>query len=197
MKIGWDSEEAGRAGPRRLRGVGQAGMTLFEMMIAMVMMVMVTSILYSVLNVGIKFSSKGEARIMADEQERSFLDLLHRQVQGAWYSLGEHRVMINSADEQLVMVTSQPLLNRTDGLVVAIYSYDDRDGTVYYTEKRDFYNETYYEDYQVDLDDMIVLLKNRKDFTMSFEDLTGTFEVTLEGRSHEFIPRSWRHNEDD
>ena len=45
----------------RLRS--RQGVTLFELLVAMTLLVMVTAMLYSVLNVGIKFSDKGEITV--------------------------------------------------------------------------------------------------------------------------------------
>jgi len=47
------------------RSSNQAGFTLFELIIAMLLVTMVSVMIYSILNVGIKFSDKGDKKILA------------------------------------------------------------------------------------------------------------------------------------
>jgi prepilin-type N-terminal cleavage/methylation domain-containing protein len=172
------------------------GVTLFELLVAMVLLVMVTSMLYSVLNVGIKFSDKGEKRIGIIEQERSLLDLLHKQVHGVWYNRQQRKLMITGDGETLKLVTSSPLIEHQAGLVLAIYRYDRHDKILYYTEKVDFYNPDYDEDYEPSLREMTILVPDIEDIDLEFDEDEGLVKVSFLGLEHELVPRCWLPEED-
>ena len=178
----------------RLRS--RQGVTLFELLVAMLLLVMVTSMLYSVLNAGIKFSDKGENRIGLIEQERSLLDILHKQVHGAWYDPRQRKVSIIGDRDTLKMVTSAPLIEHQAGLVLAIYRYDRNDQALYYTEKVDFYNPDYDEDYEPALRDMTVLVHDLEDIDLDFDDEDGLVKISYLGLEHELVPRCWISEDD-
>lgn len=90
------------------------GITLFELLIAVVLLGMVSTMIYSVLNVGIAFSAKGGSRLESLAREKNLLGLLRRQVNGAWYDLRFGRAEISGGDGVLRIVTRQPLLHRGD-----------------------------------------------------------------------------------
>ena len=172
------------------------GVTLFELLVAMVLMVIVSSMLYSVLDVGIKFSGKGENRMAVIEVERSLLDLLHRQIHGARYDTKQKKMTISTDDETMKMVTGSPLIERKAGLVLAIYSYDRHDQALYYTEKIDFYNPDYDEDYEPPLAEMIVLVHDVDELDFDYDKEEGVVKVSYLGLEHEFVPRCWQSKED-
>lgn len=175
----------------------QKGVTLIELLVAMLMLVMVTSMLYSVLNVGIKFSRKGEGRLAALEVERSFLELLHRQVHGVWFNergwYGDRnkKVMLTVERDMLKMVTTAPLVERSPGLVLAVYWYDAGERTLYYTEKLDFFNIDYGDNYFPADEEMVVLLRDLDDPDWQFDESEGLLTVTYRGASYEMWPRVW------
>lgn len=172
------------------------GVTLFELLVAMVLLVMVSSMLYSVLNVGIKFSGKGENRISSIEVERSLLDLLHRQIHGARYDTRQKKMTIRTDDKTMKMVTGSPLIERQAGLVLAIYRYDRHDRILYYTEKVDFYNSDYDADYEPPLAEMTVLVREVDELGFDYDDEGGLVKVSYLGLEHEFVPRCWQSEGD-
>lgn len=173
----------------------QRGVTLFELLVAMLMLVMVSAMLYSVLNVGVNFSAKGESRIQIVEQERAFLDLLRRQVHGIRYDTKQKKLQIFAAGNLLKMVTSTSILARDAGLVLAIYVNDAENEILYYTEKVDFYNIDYQDDFQPSLEEMTVLMKDVVGLEMQYGE-DGTLKVTYAGREHELFPRCWQAEEE-
>lgn len=178
-------------GGMRLAG-SQRGVTLVELMVAMLLLVMVTSMLYSVLNVGIKFSQKGEARLAVIERERSFLNLLHRQIHGVWYDKPRKKLMIDVQGNLLKMVTTAPLIERHAGLVMAVYLYDSGDRVIYYTEKLDYYNDDYNDSYSPSPEEMVVLLSDVDEIGWQYDQAEGEVAVSYLGQNFEILPRSWR-----
>lgn len=174
----------------------QQGVTLFELLVAMMMLALVSVMLYSVLNASINFSAKGENRIQIIEQERSFLDLLRRQVHGIRYDRKQKKIQIFAEGNLLKMVTSTSIIERDAGVVLAIYVNDSEEGILYYTEKVDFYNADYEEDYQPSLDEMTVLMKDVEGLEMQYAAEDGTLKVTYAGREHELFPRCWQGEEE-
>ena len=169
--------------------VSQRGVTLFELMVAVLMLGLVSTMIYSVLNVGITFADKGERQIVAIEQEQGFLDLLHRQINSAWYDSKLKKIRVVAEDDTLKIFTRQPLLYRATGLVLAIYRFDPGEQTVYYTEKRDFYNIDYTDDYIPDFEDMYFLLNTKFPLEWSHDEETGSLFLTYGEKEYEFIPK--------
>jgi len=169
----------------------QAGFTLFELMIAMLLVTMVSVMIYSILNVGIKFSEKGEGKIVSMARKHGLLGLLQRQVQSAVYSEKERKLLIYANGDLFKIVTRSPFIYRGVGVVLAMYRYDEGSQTIYYQEKRDYYNIDYGEDYMPDFADMVVLAENEPSFGLTYDEAMGP-EVTLNyrGREEIFIPKS-------
>lgn len=174
------------------RSSDQRGVTLLEMLVAMLIMVMVSVMLYSVLNVGINFSRKGEIRARQAGRERAFLELLHRQVQGARFDQKQKKAQIDSSGHQLLLVTTAPLLNRDLGMVMAIYLYEPKDDTLYYTEKKDFYNADYRESYQAKPREMLALMREAGAISLNYASDEGGLKVTCRGREHFLAVRCWQ-----
>ena len=170
----------------------QRGVTLIELMVAMLLLVMVTAMLYSVLNVGIKFSQKGEERLAVIGLERSFLDVLHRQVHGVWYDQGQKKLLIEAKRNLLKMVTTSSLLERDGGLVLAVYLYDPGDEVLYYTEKLDFFNVDYDEGYAPAAAEMMVLLRDIEEIDWQYDETDGILAISYLGQDYEILPRSWQ-----
>lgn len=188
-----------RWSPRPPRGPGRAsrllterGVTLLELLVAMLILAMVSVMLYSVLNVAIGFSGKGEARARQAGREHAFLELLHRQVHGSWYDRKQKKVLIESLGNQLTMVTTAPLLYRDLGLVLAVYLYDPDADVLYYTEKKDFYKSEYFRNYQADPREMLVLMTEVGKLDLDYQAGEGLLKVTYRGRLHAMTVRCWR-----
>lgn len=171
---------------------GQRGLTLLELLVAMILMVMVSTMLYSVLNTGIGFARKGEDKLWRIERDLSLLELLHRQVHGAWYDKLLKKVRITAEGDYLQLVTTAPLLNRDAGVVLAIYYYDPAEGTLFYTEKRDFYNPDYEEDYHPERAEMEVLMKDVGGISWAFDNTRGILQVAFGGKEYSLVVRCWR-----
>jgi prepilin-type N-terminal cleavage/methylation domain-containing protein len=168
----------------------QSGFTIFELLIAMLLLTMVSVMIYSILNVGIQFSSKGEKKILAIERQYGFLTLLKRQVSSALYSPKEKKLLISADDAIFRVVTRNPFIYRAAGVVLAIYRYDAGSQTVFYTEKRDYYNTDYDEEYVPDFDEMTELARNEDSFSISYDETLGP-AVILEyrGKDYVFLPK--------
>ncbi|MBU0482374.1 MAG: prepilin-type N-terminal cleavage/methylation domain-containing protein [Proteobacteria bacterium] len=184
-------DRVGRGETLRRMTTGRAGFTLFELLIAMFMMVLVSTMLYSILNAGISFSGKGEERIISGERDRAFLELLHRQIHGTWFGSGERKLKILVEEDTMRLVTTSPLLNRDVPMVMAFYYYDRGAGNLYYSERVDFYNPEYFEDYDPDLQEMFVLLEDLADFAIEYDEKEGIVSVSYGGQLYEFVPRCW------
>lgn len=166
----------------------EAGFTLFEVMVAVLLLAMVSSMIYSILNVSIKFTEKGEEKILLLEREQGLLGLLQRQIKSGWYDAKKKEVLITADEETLRVVTRAPLLYPRAGTVLAVYRFDPASSSLYYLEKRDFYNIDYNEDYLPDYDDMMLLLANSAPLSFSYEDDSSAVTVFYDGKEHDFQP---------
>jgi len=167
-------------------GQGQEGFTLFELLIAMLLLAMISVMIYSILNVGIKFTDKGDKAILAMERRYGFLSLLQRQVKSAVYDAKQKKLLVTGEDEVFRIVNRSPLINRSVGVVLSVYYYDASEGAVYYTEKKDYYNTDYDEDYVPELEDMAKLVSNEEGFSIVYDGDAGP-EVTLTFRDEEYV----------
>lgn len=168
------------------------GITLLELMVAMLIMALVATMLYSVLNLGINFSRKGEVRAREMGRERALLELLHRQIHGAWYDRIQKKVLIGGTGKELKMVTTAPLLYRDQGVVLAIYLYEPKEDILYYTEKIDFFNPTYFQDgFEADRKEMLALVKGVGDIQMEYKAELGQINIISHGRSYDLPVRCW------
>lgn len=173
------------------RRSGQAGFTLFEILIAMVLLAMVAAMLYSVLNVGIKFTAQGSRKILAMERRYGFLSLVQRQVMSAVYDSQQKRLLISADERVFRLVTRSPYIFPEAGVVLALYRYHAGERAVYYTEKRDYYNTDYGEDYVPEFAEMTVLAQDEEGFAVRYDQDTGP-EVLVDYRGEEFslVPKS-------
>lgn len=168
---------------------GQRGITLFELLIAVVLLGMVSTMIYSVLNVGIKFSARGGKHLETLSREKNLLSLLRRQVNGAWYDLRFGRVEISGGDGVLRIVTRQPLLHRDAGSVLAVYRVNAAEQALYYLEKKDYFNTDYGENYLPDFSEMVKMYGGERPVTLAFESAQSRVTVTLGGEAFAFSPK--------
>ena len=155
----------------------------------MLLLAMISTMLYSVLHVGIKYAKQGGERVMFMERERSLLDLFHRQIHGAWYNALQNKTDIIVDDNKLMVVTTRPLLYRTLEVVLAIYLYEPAEQVLYYTEKKDFYNTDYDEDYEPDRDEMIVLFEGGGELSMEYDEEEGVVSIIYQGLQYDMFAR--------
>lgn len=163
-----------------------AGTTLFELLVAVLLLALASGMIYSVLQVSIRFSEKGEAKLLAIAREQGVLGLLQGQIKCAWF---DNKPMISADQDILRVVTSQPLVFRT-GVVLAIYRYDETEQRLYYLEKQDYYNTDYGETYIPAYDDMQLLSKNVAGLTMAYYEKEMKVSIGLGGKDYDFYPKA-------
>jgi len=176
---------------QRQRHPAMAGFTLVELLIAVLLLTMISAMIYSVLHVGIAFSHKGETRLLSLAREQGFLSLLHQQVNSVLYNQQHREVEISTDNESLRLITKRPLMYRDVDVVLAIYRFNASDQTVYYIEKKDFYNLDFDEDYLPDFDEMLALISTENDFLLEYDPDNGGVTVEFENSSYTFMPRCW------
>ena len=178
----------------------QSGFTLFEVLIAMVLLAMVAVMIYSVLNVGIKFSDQGGRKILAMERKYGFLNLVQRQIASAVYDPVKKKIMMSADDEIFKVVTRNPFIYPEAGVVLAIYRYNAGERSIYYTEKRDYYNIDYAiltaldsgkGGYVPELSEMTVLAQNEEPFSVLYDEEAGPEVIfTYRGEDYALVPKS-------
>ena len=168
-----------------------SGFSLLELLIAALLVMMISAMIYSVLNVSIKFTHKGETKLLAMAREQGFLSLIHQQINGTLYDRQKKEMQIISNENVLTLTTNRPLLSRGTGLVLAVYRYEAGEQTIYYTEKKDFYNPDYDEEYIPDLDEMYPVITTADDFFMEYDEETGEVLVVYEGAEYTFKPKCY------
>lgn len=165
-----------------------SGFTLFEVLVAVLLLAIISSMIYSVLNVGIRFSEQGEKKVLALERQIGLLELLQRQVMGGWYDERQKKVIVSAEDNRLTIVTTAPLLYPELGVVVACYRFDPGSESLYYKEKRDFFNTEYDDQYQPDFEEMYLLLEDAGPLQFGYDEESKVVQVTFMGKEYEFSP---------
>ena len=162
-----------------------------ELLIAVLLVTMISVMIYSVLNVGITFSHKGEARLLSLTREQSFLSLLHQQVESVLFNQQQNKVEIFADDESLRLITKRPLIYPDAEVVLAVYRFNTADQTVYYTEKKDFYNPDFDQDWLPDFEEMLAIISTENDFLLEYDPDSGQVTVVYENNQYTFTPRCW------
>jgi hypothetical protein len=107
------------------------------------------------------------------------------------YDLKQRTIMISGEEDLLRILTKQPLLyNRNSGVVLAIYRINPADDGIYYTEKRDYYNLDYSEDYAPDFEEMLLLYQPDSPLSWQYDPEIGGVLVIIGEKEYEFYPRS-------
>ena len=174
----------------------QKGFTLVELLVAVVLLGMISTMIYSIMNVAIRASHKGEKQLLVNARQQGLLDLLHRQISSAWYDPQTKVPIISTDGDTLRVVTRVPLINRSAELVLAVYRYDQADQILYYLEKKDFYNIDYTENYQPDFKEMTALSKIESAIAMEYDPETRYVSIDYAGNQHTFYPRCANREED-
>ena len=167
-----------------------AGVTLFELLVAVLLLSIASGMIYSVLHTGIRFSEKGEKKIQEMARQHGLLELMHKQIKSAWFDNKQRKIMISADNEILRVVTRRPLLYRSVDLVLAVYRYNGDEQAMYYLEKKDFYNQDYNDQYYPDFDEMELLAPDIVMISMDYDDEAGVVVVEAGEKSYEFIIRS-------
>lgn len=184
--------ERAAAAPARAGGSGfngGSGFSLLELLVSILLLAMISAMVYSVLNVGIKFSRKGESQLLALEREQGVVSLLHRQVESAQYDYKHQKVEILAKDDVFRLVTRHPLLYTNLGVVLALYRYKVDEQTVYYQEKKDFYNQEYDEDYVPDFEEMLPLFTTSDEFALEYDEDAQEVVFDYGGKEYSFRPK--------
>ena len=189
MNIGMGSVVVPKKNRFRAALDGQQGITLFELLIAVVLLGMVSTMIYSVLNVGINFSARGGKHLESLAREKNLLSLLRRQVNGAWYDLRFGKVLITGRDGVLRIVTRQPLLHRKAGSVLAVYRINEAEQALYYQEKMDYFNTEYGENYLPDFSGMAKIYTADHPVALTYEPEKSRVVVNLDGEAFAFVPK--------
>jgi len=169
---------------------GQRGFSLFEILIAMVLLAMVAAMLYSVLNVGIKFTERGGSKILAMERKYAFLSLVQRQIASAVYDSTKKKTLMWADEDSFKVVTRSPYVYSEAGVVLAIYRYNPGDRAIYYIEKRDYFNTDYGEDYLPDFAEMSVLAWDEDPFAVQYDPETSPEVVfSFRGEDYALVPK--------
>lgn len=168
---------------------GQQGVTLLELLVAVMLLGMISTMIYSVLKVGIDFSASGEKHLMRGAKDYAMLRLLVRQVEAAWYDSRQKKVKIIAGPDALLLVTRAPFIYRDAGIVLAVYRYNNEENTLYYTEKRDFYNIDYNENYLPDFSDMVRLVEGATLLEMQYDEQEGEFTIRYGDKEYFVYPQ--------
>ena len=167
-----------------------AGFSLFEVLIAMLLLSMVAVMLYSVLNVGIKFTDQGNRKILAMERKYGLLGLVQRQINSAVYDPTKKQILMYADDEIFKVVTRNPFVYPEAGVVLAIYRYNTSEQAIYYAEKRDYYNIDYGEDYAPDFKEMTVLAWHEDAFSVEYDgEKSPELTFSYRGESYSLVPK--------
>ncbi len=167
----------------------QKGFTLIELLVAVLLLAMITTMVYSILNVGIRAQDKGGKKLLAMERQLGLLNLLHHQVNSAWYDVMKDEITISSDGNYLRIITRYPLINRSSGIVLAMYRYDEGEQTLYYLEKKDYYNIDYDDEYLPAIDEMYFLTKTDGSFFMEYDSEEGNLLVEYLENQYVLLPR--------
>jgi len=165
------------------------GITLFELLVAVLLLGLVSTMIYSMFDVSLRFSSKGEKRLEELAREQGLLELIGHQVNDAWHDVKARRIRATKKGDTLQLYTRFPLLYRDAGLVLAIYRYDEADHALYYTEKRDFYHADYTPDFVPDLADMRLLARFNQPLTLAYATGSDVVTVGFGDDHYQFVPR--------
>ncbi len=167
-----------------------AGVTLFELLVAVLLLSIASGMIYSVLHTSIKFSEKGEKKIQEMARQHGLLELMHKQIKCAWFEDAQRKVKVAADNDILRVVTRYPLKYRSVGLVLAVYRYNADEQAMYYLEKKDFYNIDYDDQYIPDFDEMELLAPDIVTISMTYDEKARLLTVEAGDATYEFMARS-------
>ncbi|MFO7760092.1 MAG: type II secretion system protein [Desulfobia sp.] len=165
----------------------EKGFTLLELLVAVTLLAIICSMIYSALNVSINFSDKATGKLLSLRREYGLMSLIKRQVRNAWFDSRKGRVVISAQANTLKLVTREPLLHPGAGLVLAYYRYEPADDNIYYTERLAYYNTDYHDDYIFPLEDMELLMENSGNLQFNYEIRENKIVISHRGQEYEFI----------
>lgn len=171
-----------------MRTLTNRGFTLLEVMVAMVMLTMLASMVYSVLHAGIGLAEKGDDRLVELQRQQGLVALLQRQVRSSQYLETTKKINILADGGLLKIITDSSVFFPEGGLVLAVYRYDRAGDRIYYLEKRDYYNVDYGDDYVPDFSEMMVLLEDSGEIDFIYDEDEEILRLQYQDQKIEFKP---------
>lgn len=172
------------------------GFTLLEVMVSVLIFSMISVLIFSMLDRSFVFTAKGEARVLHLEQQYGLINLLRRQVQGAWFDPKLKKMHLSSeTDRQFALITTSSLMFPGSIVVIAFYEFDPNDATLYYTERRDFYNPDYGKEFPPQTE-MIPLLTVTDPFSLQADPDSDFVILHFSNREYTFHPLCTKQSED-
>lgn len=172
------------------------GFTLLEVMISILMFSMISVLIFSMLDRSFVFTAKGEAQVLRLEQQYGLINLVRRQVQGAWLDPKQKKVHLNSENEyQFSIITTSSLMFQGSPLVIAFYEFNPGDATLYYTERKDYYNPDYVDQFP-DLEEMIPLLHVPEPFSLQADAESDFVTLFFNNEHYIFHPFCTQYSEE-
>jgi prepilin-type N-terminal cleavage/methylation domain-containing protein len=173
--------------PGGLRAQNNDGLSLLEVMVALLLLTIASTMIYSMLNRSIFFAQKGERKSQEIEEHYALVSLLQRQVQSGWFNPRTKTVVISGEENFLRLATATPFQARPGQVVMAFYRYNPEDKTLYYLEKKDFYNADY-SDLIPEYNEMTALVTVPRGLSLDFDEEAITVTLSYGSRSYEFRP---------
>lgn len=165
----------------------ESGLSLLEVMVALLLLTIASTMIYSMLNRSIFFANKGEGKIQAIEEQYALVSLLQRQVQSGWYDPRTKKVLIAGEKDFLRLATATPFQAKAGQVVMGFYRYNEEEKTLYYLEKKDFYNSDY-DDLIPDYSEMISLVSVERGLSLEFAEEGNIVSLSYGDHSYAFQP---------
>ncbi len=166
---------------------GRAGLSLLEVMVALLLLTIASTMIYSMLNRSIFFTDKGDKKAREIEEQYALVSLLQRQVQGGWFNPRTKKVVISGEKDLLRLATAIPFQARPGQVVMAFYRYNPEENTLYYLEKKDFYNADYTE-LVPDFSEMTALVTASRGLSLEFDEEANSVTLSYGAHNYEFRP---------
>jgi hypothetical protein len=164
-----------------------AGLSLLEVMVALLLLTITAAMIASMLDRSLFFADKGEGKSREIEEHYALVALLQRQVQAGWFNPRTKKVEISGHRDLVRLVTTVPFQAGPGRVVMAFYRYNPDNNTLYYLEKKDFYNIDYSE-MVPDYSEMIALVSMAQGLGLDFDEATTTVTLTCGPLSYAFRP---------
>lgn len=165
----------------------KTGLSLLEVMVALLLLTIASTMIYSMLNRSIFFADKGDKKTRAIEEQYALVSLIQRQVQSGWFSPRTKKVIISGEKDFLRLATATPFQAGPGQVVMAFYRYNPENSTLYYLEKKDFYNPDY-DEMIPEYNEMIALVTATRGLSLDFDEESYRVTLTYGAQSYEFKP---------
>ncbi len=163
------------------------GLSLLEVMVALLLLTIASTMIYSMLNRSIFFTNRGEGKTQEIAEQYALVSLIQRQVQGGWFDPRTKKVVISGERDLLRLATTMPFQARSGQVVMAFYRYNPEEGTLYYLERKDFHNPDY-TDMVPNYDEMTALVTASAGLSLEFDQENNSVALSYGGQNYEFRP---------